>query len=207
MPNVNHPDDERLSALAGRDPEAADDATLVAHVSSCDRCAELVRELGALRAALAELPDLAPPRPLRLLPPAEGAPAHDGLATWVRRLFAPALAAGTALALVGAVGTTGFGIPAPQGGAPTEAYQAEEPAASAGAEEFADGGTAAMEDGAAGASASARIMAGEDGSRSSDALTNELPAERSPWPMVLFSGVALIVVAATLRWIVAPRAG
>jgi hypothetical protein len=34
-----------------------------------------------------------------------------------------------------------------------------------------------------------------------------LPAERSPWPMVLFSGVALLVVALLLRWIVVPRAG
>ena len=33
------------------------------------------------------------------------------------------------------------------------------------------------------------------------------PAERSPWPMVLFTGVALMVAAALLRWILAPRAG
>jgi len=31
-------------------------------------------------------------------------------------------------------------------------------------------------------------------------------AERSPWPMVLFTGVALMVVAVLLRWILAPRA-
>jgi hypothetical protein len=34
-----------------------------------------------------------------------------------------------------------------------------------------------------------------------------LPAERSPWPMVLFTGVALMLGAALLRWIVVPRAG
>jgi hypothetical protein len=34
-----------------------------------------------------------------------------------------------------------------------------------------------------------------------------LPAERSPWPMVLFTGVALMIGAALLRWIVVPRAG
>jgi hypothetical protein len=35
----------------------------------------------------------------------------------------------------------------------------------------------------------------------------DLPAERSPWPMVLFTGVALMVGAALLRWILVPRAG
>ena len=64
-----HPDDERLAALAGGDPEVASDAALRAHVDSCDRCTDVVRELGSLRTALAELPDLVPSRPLQLLPP------------------------------------------------------------------------------------------------------------------------------------------
>lgn len=205
MLNPNHPADERLSALAGHDPAAADDAALVEHVSSCGRCAELVDELGALRASLAELPDLEPSRPLRFLPPVDEAPARDGLATWVRRLFAPALTAGAALALVGAVGTTGFGIPQLQGDAATEAYQPAEvgPSAAAGG----DGGAAALEDDDPRASAGAEIMASGEDSRSTASPAHPLPAERSPWPMVLFTGVALMVAAALLRWIVVPRAG
>ena len=70
----NHPDDERLSALAWHDADAAADTKLTLHVSSCDRCAALVNELGALRAVLADLPDVAPSRPLRFIPPVEDAP-------------------------------------------------------------------------------------------------------------------------------------
>ena len=205
MLNSNHPADERLSALAGHDPEAADDAALVEHVTSCDPCTELIHELGALRASLAELPDLAPPRSLRLLPPVDEAPARAGCPTWVRRLFAPALTAGAALALVGAVGTTGFGIPSPQGAQP-EAFQSVSEALAS--EAAGAGGAAAMEDDdQPRASAGAEIMAGGDDSRASAAPADQLPAQRSPWPMVLFTGVALIVAAALLRWIVVPRAG
>jgi hypothetical protein len=60
----------------------------------------------------------------------------------------------------------------------------------------ADGRTAAEE------ASAAPLVAEDDASR-----TTELPAERSPWPMVLFSGVALMVGAALLRWILVPRAG
>ena len=35
----------------------------------------------------------------------------------------------------------------------------------------------------------------------------QAPAERSPWPMVLFAGVALMIGATLLRWILVPRAG
>jgi anti-sigma factor RsiW len=208
MLNVNHPDDERLSALAGGDPEATEDAALVAHLTSCDRCTELVNELGALRTSLAELPDLQPTRPLRLLPPAEDVPAHDGLVAWVRRLFAPALTAGAALALVGMIGTTGAALQGAASGAGPEAYQADEPVASAEAEGAAGGGgTAAAPGEDAGASASERMSTTDDGAASPGSVVNQLPAERSPWPMVLFTGVALMVAAALLRWIVVPRAG
>ena len=54
MQHPTHPDDERLAALAGGDPEVTADGALRAHVDSCERCAEAVRELGSLRAALAE---------------------------------------------------------------------------------------------------------------------------------------------------------
>ena len=88
MQHPTHPDDERLAALAGGDPEVASDAALRAHVDSCDRCADIVRELGSLRTALAELPDLVPSRPLQLLPPvAEPRAAARG--GWLRRLAGP----------------------------------------------------------------------------------------------------------------------
>jgi hypothetical protein len=203
MLNQKHPEDERLAALAGHDPDALDDAALVAHVDTCDRCTGLVDELGALRASLADLPDLHPPRPLRLLPPADDTVTHDGLASWVRRLFAPALAAGATLALVGAIGTTGLGGLAPQG----TSMEAAAPGASA-AEAEVDGGgdTAAMGGAEESAAATQRTMA-DDGRGTADSLTHQLPAARSPWPMVLFTGVALVVAAALLRWIVVPRAG
>lgn len=251
----NHPNDERLSALASRETDATADATLIAHVSSCHRCTELVNELGALRAALAELPDLAPSRPLRLLPPVEAAPAAaaDRLGTWARRFFAPVLASGAALALVGTIGTAApaFG-PMAQGGAAAAseevtavALPAGEPTASAvvgaaaeaAASNAPDEATASMgpllyapdaagsaEDGttrdlavpATPAITDPDLQAAEDttsdrstlGSDEADQPQPEtLAVERSPWPMVLFSGVALMIGALLLRWILVPRAG
>ena len=101
----NHPDDERLSALASRDTDAIADAGLTTHVSSCIRCTELVDELGALRLALADLPDLQPSRPLQLVPPVEADHTVDRLGGWARRFFAPVLVSGAALVLVGVIGT------------------------------------------------------------------------------------------------------
>ncbi len=40
-----------------------------------------------------------------------------------------------------------------------------------------------------------------------DSAEDALFAERSPWPMVLFAGIALMIGAALLRWILVPRAG
>ena len=50
MQHPTHPDDERLAALAGGDPEVTSDGALRAHVDSCDRCAETVR--GSARCVL-----------------------------------------------------------------------------------------------------------------------------------------------------------
>ena len=104
MLNANHPDDERLAALSSHDPDASVDQALTAHVSECSRCTDVVGELSSLRVALAGLPDVAPPRPLRLLPDVVPAPT-DGAAGWAKRLFGPVMAAGAALALVGMIGT------------------------------------------------------------------------------------------------------
>ncbi len=230
----NHPDDERLSALASRETDATADATLTAHVDSCIRCTELIGELGVLRAALADLPDVTPSRPLRLLPAIEAAPASapDRLGGWARRFFAPVLASGAALALVGTIGTAAPSLSGPSadsGGAADESITLEEPAAeaapsgaAAGAPEVA-ASTAdlldASERAAAGSDQGGDTAAGDgsddlttlefgDGSSSADRLAVErLAAERSPWPMVLFSGVALMIAALLLRWILAPRAG
>lgn len=250
MPISNHPDDERLAALAGHDADAMADAELSSHVTSCDRCAALVDELGALRAALADLPDLVPSRPLRLLPTLEREPASaaDRVGGWARRFFAPVLASGAALALVGAIGTAG---PAFVGQASGPAAASLAAGAGDAAQEFAAEPTASTlpldvpaaassEEGATREStdsALAPIVTGESaGATAQEAPTDEAPVleapasdgstlsveaddgsgsgaptadqasvERSPWPMVLFAGVALMVAAVLLRWILAPR--
>jgi hypothetical protein len=216
MLNQDHPDDERLSALASRDDDAVADAALASHVDSCARCTGLVDELGALRMSLAELPDLRPHRALQLLPPVADTPVADGAAGWMRRLFTPALTAGAALAMVGLVGTA---LPALDGMA-------------AGGSIFSNVGTA-LEEAAPGAEADGGGREGGEEPASSDSAVapaegeggvtsqasqpedferfetadRDLPAERSPWPMVLFTGVALMIGAALLRWILVPRAG
>jgi hypothetical protein len=108
MHDMTHPDDERLAALASGDPDAGGDGSLRAHVAECARCASLVSDLATLRSALAELPDLAPPRPLQLVPPVP-APAPRPR-PWFRRLVAPAFALGSVMVLVGAVGLAGGGL-------------------------------------------------------------------------------------------------
>jgi hypothetical protein len=41
----------------------------------------------------------------------------------------------------------------------------------------------------------------------SDSQREAFLEERSIWPMLLFAGVAIMIAAALLRWILAPRAG
>ena len=234
----NHPHDERLSALASGDPDAVADASLSEHVASCHRCTETVAELGALRASLAELPDVAPHRPLQLLPPVTDADPSpvDRVGGWARQLFAPLLTAGAALALVGLVGTTGVPIlgGASSGAAPMEfedsgdvntnlpaaggAAASEEPSTLGGAGEAAasaepdharaSGDSAESEGGtAAEPFATERQVIGTPDSANSDSERLSFNEERSIWPMLLFAGVALMIAAALLRWILAPRAG
>ncbi len=224
MFNQNHPDDERLSALASDDVDATTDTGLTAHVSSCGRCIQLVNELGVLRVALGDLPDLRPSRPLQLLPPVEADRGVDRLGGWARRFFAPVLAAGAALALVGTVGTTApvldrMASGGADGGGDSAAIQEfAEPAASAPSEE-----PATLDAGAEPFGSDSDVAASPlTGQKSPEARDEGAPAdqenagseasrlstpERSPWPMVLFTGVALMVAAAGLRWILVPRAG
>lgn len=208
----NHPHEERLSAFASADADAVADAELASHVGECPRCGTTVAELATLRASLAELPDLRPSRPLRLLPGVAEAPAAAGpadrLAGLVRRLFGPALAAGAAIAMVGMVGTTVPGVTqgifqdvgdtlsaGGDGAAPAEvnAHRSERPM-------VGEPGTAAEGD-------SAELEERGGDSTANDLSQGDLPAERSPWPMVLFTGVAIIIMALMLRWILVPRAG
>jgi anti-sigma factor RsiW len=107
MMSAAHPDPERLAALAGQDADAVSDRALTEHVHACAECATQVRELSTLRAALAELPDLIPSRPMQLVPPVADLPVASGWRTVFRRAFAPVAVAGMVLLLVGGVGATG----------------------------------------------------------------------------------------------------
>jgi hypothetical protein len=216
----NHPADERLSGLAFDDPDAASDAKLADHVASCERCTDAVGELRALRTSLAELPDLQPPRPLRLLPEVTEEPLADDLAYgWARRFFAPVLTAGVALAMVGLVGTA---MPAFQGmassafqnvatelsgdGAPAERASGEvTPAGSSAQEPVA---SSADTDGSTAPGVMGGEASGNDSGAAEEPGDEEIAIEagaRPIWPMILFAGVALIVAAALMRWILAPR--
>jgi anti-sigma factor RsiW len=232
----NHPHDERLSALASGDPEAVADSTLSEHVASCIRCTDTVAELAALRASLAELPDLLPQRPLRLVPPVadESHSRADRVGGWARRFFAPVLTAGAALAMVGLVGTTapligGMASQAAPGGDSAEMDIQQEPATtdgrlSAGSEAPDAPAAAEATDQAKGAGENlggyfatdpsdvARPLDVDDGASEASGGDAEqereaLVEERSIWPMLLFTGVAVMIAAALLRWILAPRSG
>lgn len=111
----NHPDDERLAALAGADLDATGDRELRDHVAGCERCRALTGDLGTLRSTLAELPEIALPAhlpPFRLPPvAADRRPAlgpRGGFFENLRRVLVPSMVGGAALALVGAVGTSGY---------------------------------------------------------------------------------------------------
>jgi hypothetical protein len=206
-----HPDDELLAAYAGGDADALADRGLAAHLTACDRCRPLVDELSLLRGALAAMPDLVPSRPLRLIPPV---PAGSASGSWLRRLTAPAMAAGAGLVLVGAigVGATGaigglFGQAASVGDNLSGAAASEREGVPAGA----DSPSLAPEDttGSAGHQRSTPPVtpqaSSDDGGR-----VEELNAESSPeqpWLTLLIAGAGLFVISAALRVSISPRAG
>ena len=201
MQHDNHPRDERLAALAGGDPEVADDQALRAHVSSCDRCTALVDELATLRAALAELPDLAPSRRLQLVPPVpEPTPAGGGPLRWLRTLAAPAMLAGAGLALVGGIGLGGTVLGGAASGAYPEMLSADgddraavqDPDSAPDATPASEGLGPPAED----------ERAGADGfSRFTD------PSTPAPWLVLVGAGVALLVTGLVFRFAICPRAG
>jgi hypothetical protein len=233
MPNAAHPDPERLAALAGDDADAKADRGLTEHVTSCDACGAQVRDMAALRVALAELPDLTPSRPLQLLPPV-AAPALSGWRVTFRRAFAPVAVAGMALLIVGGVGAAGALGPADarqflifSAAQPAAAPQDGEPEITTddgGESDFGsetDGGqrpapdnpTASAVPGGVGAVAPTPEPPGEaagEGGGDEDPATprsENLDAESttSGWVVVAGLGLGLLVLAVALRALAAKR--
>lgn len=231
MDEMRHPDDERLAAFAGGDFDATDDRELRGHIDGCPRCSALVTEVARLRAALAEMPDVVPPHPLRLLPPVDS-PAERRM-PWYRRLIAPAVAMGGVMVLVGAVGLAGGSI------------ASQQPALSAqgGQESSGQAGERSLVDalfGAAAADRQDRAIAedanGENGPEPAAGAPSRAPSRASPlesdsgspppadysgadtdnggwpgWPtlplVLLGSGVALLGGGLVIRFAILPRAG
>lgn len=230
MQHPIHPDDERLAALAGEDPEVAPDGDLRAHVDSCDRCTDLVRDLASLRTALGELPDLVPSRPLQLLPPVPEATAASSRG-WLRRLAGPAMAAGFVLVLVGAIGSSG--LTAGMGGSAGAIFQNVGDNLEAGGSGGQDSVTGEQPQAVPGAaSPSSRsahgLNSGAEGQPSQDEESKttpqpqqaEPPADRGvdaglfasadprlPWLVVLGLGVGLLLAGIYLRFAQRTRAG
>lgn len=224
MPNDFHPDDERLAAYADRETDALRDRALGEHLDRCARCGLVLDDLAALRVALGELPDIAPLRPLRLIPPVpDPAFRATGRVGWLRRLTAPVFAVGTGLVLVGAVGASGafdgfyqsasVGAPETIGSAdlrPTDAP----PAAQASDVEYT-GGSAAQEplassrgttDGSTNGSVG-EVSGGDDGAPSTPAVDGQSSPAFPGFLLLLMAGIGLMVAAVVTRFSLQPRAG
>jgi hypothetical protein len=231
MQHESHPHDERLAALAGADREAIDDRALRDHVASCDRCGAVVDDLALLRSSLAELPDLQPSRPLQLLPPvaAPAAPRRGVLGT-MRRLSAPALAAGAGLILVGVIGTTGVleKLAINAASAPLFSDSAENVTEYGASPAASDGSVRGINDGSEKSfvpsvpgslhSTGRPTPTSDDTAARSPSPREVEPAQgplstpgpdtsRLPWLLVLSAGVVLVGGSLLLRFTVQPRAG
>lgn len=213
MQHATHPDDERLAAYAGADREALSDRGLAAHLGGCDRCGPIVDELTVLRDSLALLPDIAPSRPLRLIPPAAEPARRSGALEWVRRLAAPAMAVGAGLVLVGAVGISGLA-----GGLASKATAPSALDSSNGAGAPEDNGgaqsgvPASSTDVAFDRTETPRSQTGGDSvaptpSASGDLGGLERDSGAQPWLTLLVAGFGLFGISAILRFSLTPRAG
>ena len=216
MNSPAHPHPERLAALAGDDPEARSDRDLVAHVAACTACEGDVREMSILRAALAELPDVAPNRPLRLVPPVAAPALADGWRVTWQRAFAPLAVAGMVFLLVGSVGATGVLGPADAGAFLQRFSSAAQPAPAEAPELAATApGTpvqsaAAMDaSGEAGALAPSASTPSDGGTAAEGAGVNDLGASRGedlgmtesriPWIVLTVIGMGMLGLALVLR--------
>jgi hypothetical protein len=225
MQHQIHPDPERLAALAGNDPDASADVALREHMSSCDACRSTVDDIATLRTALSELPDLVPSRRLQLIPPVAEPKASSAGGGWLRRLAAPIMAAGFGLVLVGAIGTSGMGIP--MGGSAGSSQPLDDragaevetghPAAATDASSEDGGlplsGQSAEEQSRAAAPSSAEvsreseeISVSEFGGRDDDASAGLFADDdsRLPWLVVLGLGVGLLASGIYLRFSLRP---
>jgi hypothetical protein len=231
----NHPDEERLAALAGGDPDATGDRTLQGHVTECLHCGAILADLTTLRAAMAELPDLAPHRPLELRLPESKPGVRERLAVFSRRAFAPAMGVATALLLVGVVGTgtdLAGGIAmgpaaapeadqAPAGEAPADEAPAVAPLdAGEDSDRYVDDGAGVDEDrmrSPVGDAEDQEYRAtpevgtaaadgdGEEPGRFSYGAATEAAVQAWPWTGLLAAGIVLMVLSLTLRAVVRPR--
>ena len=233
MQHLNHPEDERLAALAASEPDALTDSSLVTHVSGCARCAPMVQDLRTLQSVLAQLPDIQPSRPLQFLP-AGPAPANRG-SRWLgvlRGITAPAMAIAVLLIVVGAFGTAfSYGIgfmgsagAAPDlgsrtfsgaqssGGAPVPAVlgpaKSAVPAASSAHSGEALSGASRSAAASAAASASASNQDARAAYRSLTAVpggTTAVDDGRPPYGLLLGAGVVLLAAAFVARGYVRRR--
>jgi hypothetical protein len=227
MPNPPHPDDERLAAYADADRDVVDDRGLREHLAGCARCSDLVGDLTSLRSMLAELPDITPSRPLRLLPPAPVVtPSRDGL-PWLRRLVAPTIAAGVGLVLVGGVGVGTAGLfrqsgaaflsGEAAGGSPGASSAGQQPAAESSSSDSMDRGNPSAAFGGATSpvpaptsvapSASHAPVTVGQGDKSTNREVTPTPNAATTWLILLVAGLALILVGLVLRFSLQPRAG
>jgi hypothetical protein len=224
MQNALHPDEERLGAYAGGEADALGDRALVDHLAACDRCRPIVDELSLLRGALAALPDIAPSRPLRLIPPVPASAARGARRLeWLRRLAAPAMAAGAGLVLIGAVGASGIagqlgsfgGLKAASEASFNATDTAGRPSAGtpAGSPLLAPG---TETDGSAYSSRSTPPRSLDQGGKSPAPTATQREdsvqpvtstSGEQPWLTLLIAGVALFATSAVLRFSIAPRAG
>jgi len=206
MQNHDHPPEERLAALAGGDPEATGDRALRSHVEGCDRCHDLLAQHGALRAALAELPDLVPSRPLQLVPPVPARPARSGWLTTLRGIAAPVMALGAGLAIIGAVGLGGMAAGGATGGAAP--YSAMEDGNSdRGTTEGASNQPGAYGPGSVTPTAAASQQEARDQSNEpplGDLTDTSTPL---PWLVLVIGGAGLVVIGLVLRFSIQARAG
>jgi hypothetical protein len=232
MHDTPHPDDERLAAYAGGDRDALDDASLASHVATCGRCGPMVDELSFLVGSLAELPDLAPSRPLRLIPPVWDAAPPASARSWLRRLTAPAMAAGAALFLVGIVGIGSTGLAGLSSKSASFGTDQEAAGASQREQGPAAGGekpSVAPDDTRGSNGFESSALPATMGSGQPGSPTAATPAPRTPQPSVgdggrnnyeaggtspeqpwltlLIAGVGLFGISAALRFSLAPRAG
>jgi anti-sigma factor RsiW len=228
MPNAPHPDDERLAAYADADRDVLDDRSLHEHLAGCARCFDLVADLTSLRSALAELPDIAPSRPLRLLPPAPVVTPSRGELPWLRRLVAPTIAVGIGLMVVGGVGVGTAGLfrqsgasllsGEAAGGSPRASSAGQQPAAESSSTDSMDRGNPSAAFGGrtsqvpaptsvAPSASHVPVTVGQGGDKSTNPEATPTPTAATKWLVVLVAGVALILVGLVLRFSLQPRAG